>query len=1125
MIGPKKIKNNKPKKAIKKIKGQKDIRTILQSKKHELIKYSEDFDNVCKKSGVDIDSEELQVLIAISKSLQNDTESEHYRSLKLNTQERNSTIRKTLQEYGFKVPNIKIPDRKVKKFKKQYKLLTVSSVEKQQIISDRYSQILLKNLENHSENSTLNGLIPLYNLATNAVYETIRDNSVYYVNNLVEKSNSNGCLFKDYANIPGRPVSPKLLDDCCKMNFSEIDCSQEELDVVLSGNIKSAKNILYSKQRTKCINKVFNMSGVTIENVNNYETENNINLQENKYLACKENSNEKDNETTNSVNKLLTITQTKQYRSCSPDIFDDEVSAILDDNETVNTNNRANTCNSDSNLQNKTTKSITLLTQNVESTHEKSIKEIDISSVKLFSNKIENETTKRMLCGFESENKEDISLLQKHNATKPADDFMDLTECVQRKNIFKIANCSEEMSQYNKTRRKSNDLMEITECISTKAIDNIDLTQCNQKTANKECDSMGENIDLTQSSNSNGSSDELPFVCLNKSNSLDTTVILDENEYTVSSNTPIKLYNQIVNISHDSREGKYNKSIFEDYVHDHSESSRKFSDIEIFDNINNEVNIQNTEKKIKNNNMVDISTNSDQLNYENILQSSLEGYNAKKDLKTTTNYINIIDSNIPHDKSKYSNDENNLSEYLHLQNKETGHQNFKCPTNSNDIDLTQSSNSDEDYNEGNDFKNHEKKYVAPFLLHKNSQLNSLNKASKEKDSEENRNFNIDLTQDKYDYHEILKTQKKLPRTNSLCQENNGSLDYDEINDPNETKTDSVNSSTVHNDKGIDLTEESNNELVFCNNIDSKRNSEPECSQHSEIFEISDKELDYSLYKSRHENCDVSGELNKLEWNKIIPNTSRKDQSNTVNKISKEIENGEENEHCNIDLSENVKQCCKILKTCNKFPRARSLSEKDNVSVDYDINNDYETGEYVAYHIDKELDVEHGNNDLLIINDNFDSKRKLEPNCSQHSEVFEICDQELDHSVYQELDQSVYKSRHENFEIGGLSIMKNLSEIDKQSPDIVKNKILPKNNSPDLQLLTDMRNKATPKGVLNSKLCMKTPENSEYIIKITEVTPILNYESLSTPERNQELDKYGIKPLKRKRGKFISITFY
>ncbi|XP_063547206.1 structure-specific endonuclease subunit SLX4 [Cydia strobilella] len=432
-----KIKNNKapakPKaKKVKRVKGQKDIRTVLKAKKNELIAYSEDFYSVCKKSGIDVDSEQLQLAIALSKSLQtkDSVDSSSSSSKYLTTQQRTGLIRTTLKEYGFKVPEKPTTSRKTKKRRKPYKLLLTSEEEKQQIISDRYSQLLFELNNLKSTTSDKNLVLPnlfIYNMSTNIEYENIKDDSIFYVENIVEESpNSMGCLLKNWSDIPGRPSSPDV--NKSELLFSEVECSQEELDIVLSGHLKYSKDILRKKNMLKDKRKSIdiykvkrNISKTVIELSPGF-VEDNTGNQPPMFISgssSKEINDTDENESSIKVGNgeeknLLVVTQPS--RSLSPDLFDDEDDAIVEiPNETVTDSETAN------------------------------------------------------------------------NFTKQASEVMDLTECINaQKNMCNSSNMkthSQISQQIDVTKRKSNDFMEMTECVGSssqhlmhKIDEEIDLT-------------------------------------------------------------------------------------------------------------------------------------------------------------------------------------------------------------------------------------------------------------------------------------------------------------------------------------------------------------------------------------------------------------------------------------------------------------------------------------------------------------------------------------------------------------------------------------------------------------------------------------------------------------------------
>ncbi|XP_028031188.1 structure-specific endonuclease subunit SLX4 [Bombyx mandarina] len=283
----------KQRKNGKRICKQKDIRTSLKRKNNELIEFSKEFNNVCEKTGIDVDSEQLQLAVALSKSLQaepSDVNPQNFR----NSQERTKKIHATLQEYGFVVPETKITtSKKIKKNRKQYKLISLSDIEKQQNISEKYSCVLLEDIDriDHKIESNISNS-HLYNLSTNVSYEHIKDNHIFYVENLLEKSTSAFNLLRDWTEIPGRPVSPRIANNF--ISFSDIDCSQSELDDLLSGTFKRRTEIMVFKT-----NNAPKYSGDEEKRSNNKPEDN------------------------------IVIESVTQHRCYSPDIFDDE-SSLMD---------------------------------------------------------------------------------------------------------------------------------------------------------------------------------------------------------------------------------------------------------------------------------------------------------------------------------------------------------------------------------------------------------------------------------------------------------------------------------------------------------------------------------------------------------------------------------------------------------------------------------------------------------------------------------------------------------------------------------------------------------------------------------------------------------------------------
>ncbi|CAG9792390.1 unnamed protein product [Diatraea saccharalis] len=497
-------------KKTKHIKGQKDIRTALKSNKHELLKYTEEFDKVCKESGLDVDTEQLLLAVALSKSLQKIDSLEEVSTSNACSQ-RSGKIRSTLQEYGFTVPEIKI-SRKSQKCRKNFKLLLSTETEKQQIISDRYAQILFNNsdfyIDNH--NKLINCNKNLYFKATNIPYSEIKNNDAFYIDNLVEKSLSNGSLLRNWSDIPGRPSSPTDYKNL-KMDFSEIECSQDELDIVLSGSLKSTKNIIKNKVQTSVsrretisdkLNLNNDIGGTDFEVFVPYD---NIVLH-----AGKETGTLNDEHYTPSGSSVLDKMSdiiSNVARSCSPDIFDDE-SSIADNRE----NKHFVYAELIDNIikDNSTPCELIDLTQNTDDVIDKSLK-----------------------------SSENTNFTRRHS-----NDVMEITECVaysiplnldnkilnEDRKLMPTKENPNSISQLshssNKTKRISNDYMEITDCVIKKSISEQDMKRSIDLTQISDEDNVHETI------NGIPISCELKNPLANESmnESLDDTIILNDNE-------------------------------------------------------------------------------------------------------------------------------------------------------------------------------------------------------------------------------------------------------------------------------------------------------------------------------------------------------------------------------------------------------------------------------------------------------------------------------------------------------------------------------------------------------------------------------------------------------------------
>uniref|UniRef100_A0A2A4J541 Structure-specific endonuclease subunit SLX4 n=1 Tax=Heliothis virescens TaxID=7102 RepID=A0A2A4J541_HELVI len=941
--GPKpaqKVTKPKTRKATKRIKGQKDIRTALKGKKNEIVSYTKEFDTVCKKSGLDVDPEQLQLAIALSKSLHTETESPET-SQALTSQQRVAKIRKTLQEYGFKVPEAKITaTRKTKKFRKNYKLLTATEEQKKELVTGKYAQILFQNIHplEHNSPNNFDSEARVFYIGSSIPYECMKDNDIFYVDNLVERSVTNGSLLRDWSEIPGRPVSPQLFDSF-KMSFKEMQCSQDELDVILSGSLKNVKNIFASKQiefENECENK-YVQKVIIDDDKENVSSDNNrtlikdgiINIDDNDHECETENKPLSQNlfniespvkniinsldrpiievklpdddvieitspvKLTTDPNKVIDIENTnkltvsQQYRSCSPDIFDDELSSIME-----------------------TTKPVNILSQE--------------HKTKVFSQ----------------------------------DNVMDLTECVN----IPSQGLEKTLLSQNVTKRRSNDLMEITECVvgSSQPI-REDLKE----------------IDLTQSPEAND-------------------VIIKEG------NQSINIENNIDDISIILSTKSQSNSVNQNVTDEHNITV-----------LMKQPNTDSTQREIQIAKDIDLTQSSNEEDKDMSIVNLSNGTPDKKDVES--------------------------------------------------MDLTQSSNS-------NDVDG------LPLVNIGTQRENSLDET---------------IIVDKDEYIANGKVKKSIiferetqhDRVHVVCdltQAHDDSIDKPVINENNVSQSYSFYDDFVHD--------------------------------HSENTETS-KEVEQDRDKTKDDN--------------------------TSHNESKESDD--------IDLTQGSDTSEEMLVSqslaLHNVPNNSSLGKKDDVSIDYDeiilddnIDNDKSLNlKYESFKSEVGDDIE-------IV----DANNDIEMSSSQHSEVFQISDRELDYSLH--------KSKHDflrdNFDIGGISVLDNatkLSSFKKSLSEGCLSIIGPiKNDTLGDSFLPDIFTKKTEEKTStyihkpgetspikvqdvtrndNGVIHIKTPKNTEYVIKTDNVTPIADYASMSTPQRNRELDKYGLKPFKRKRAIQILTHLY
>ncbi|CAB3220919.1 unnamed protein product [Arctia plantaginis] len=786
--GPKtaqKVVKTKSRKVTKRIKGQKDIRTALKGKKNELLSYTKEFENVCKKSGIDVDSEHLQVAIALSKSLQTEVTDDVSTSQQLTTQGRIAKIKTTLREYGFKVPDTKITiNRKIKKHRKQYKLLNITEEEKHQKIRNKYSQILFQTLDYElSVGSSYQSCTPIYSLATNLEYEFMKNNNIFYVNslaNIIERSTKIGSLLRNWAEIPGRPISPQLLKKST-MDFSEIVCSQDELDVILSGSIKSAHRIIETKKLDKAMDIDCTITKVELESEGNKEIIeirnkddkfDHITIDVDKEVHLNENiSISPATEILKCENVIViasnsTLTDREQYRSCSPDIFDDEVSCIM-------------------------------------------------------------ESTKKV-----------SSQGQKTEVFTEEGNSMDLTECA---NIhFEKASAFPKSLSINATKIIHDDYMEMTECA-------ISASQGIKGNVNE--------IDLTQSP------DEKSII---EKNCYALNYIAESPEYSFSQRN-LDIADHTVSDTEEDNKSIVDKISIEciDFITNSSIANNKIGTIGELHVDNPSDNIDLTQSSNENeNNILEHNNKTTIIQEKDVSNEKIESMYLTQSSKSSVESGDLPEINLGNTQKCQIN----LDDTIILKEVEylSANDNVKKLVVTEDdqiFDLTQAG---EEFTEANDHFSKEKiselssqSFYEDFIhdhsdSHENNtsvvhgnENNSGNNLSKE-------NLDIDLTQTSDSSTESNDspkpiTVKNIPNNSSLGKKDDISIDYDEI-------CEDEGDESSRKENSLNLDQDSSNVLPQTDNdveiVDSNNDLTSNASQTSEVFDLTDKELDYSLYKSR-----------------------------------------------------------------------------------------------------------------------------------------------------------------------------------------------------------------------------------------------------------------------------------
>lgn len=789
------------KRPLKNNKTQRDIRVFVKGKENELVSYSKNFNEICKKSGLDVDSEQLQLAVALSKSLQNtDSSTKAHTSQEeklLSSQERTAKIKLTLQEYGFKVSSTGINTNRNKRIKKQYKLLLLSEEEKKQIILDKYLKILETNLYKSLENiPCYSKQSELYYKATSVPFEEIKNNETFYVKDLGLEISSSISLLKDWSDIPGRPLSPKIQVN--SFSFTDTNFTQTELDLILSGPLNRIKDILNNKntEEFRETHKTMSTEIIDICIGDSVEVRNSI---------------EKPNIFSNNISNTCILTTAQSIlsieRSVSPDLFDDDIT-ILDSTTS------------------KTT---------------------------------------------------EITFDKKDNQTC----YMDLTECVAINNSSASKSNAQIYHENNVTKRKSNDFMDITNCIiSSKetCVEKIDLTQdfipCkindNKETSKK--DSI-ETMDLTQSSNSDVESE---IVELKENESSDDTIIINDHN---NKKENISLCEKSSNSDNDKNINKDNELPNENIMLNVTEYSETMS--------------KNTEEAIT---MGENYCSPTYTYTDHVFDHSyIYDYDNFDDNSQEVGGNNSVSSESNHSIKNNAEDRSFHSDNICSNNFNLNKQ--PCSSNTTDEksvhqDEIITENCKSSINNCNDLTNSNKEICEDLLISshfdKNSEIFHL---SKEIDPEETKgdsskcihdNPNIPPSVADENNHTVNHVDQ-LEDYNDYVFEHSYIYDYDDKKSPEEkiqdgddieidlTQTSDVEATenVIKDDLGkIDNISVDYDDIIVVENHNSNNISKSSylvqdkeasnCSKNSEVFEVSDKEFNYSLHQSRFDNYEADG---------------------------------------------------------------------------------------------------------------------------------------------------------------------------------------------------------------------------------------------------------------------------
>ncbi|XP_050315647.1 structure-specific endonuclease subunit SLX4 isoform X2 [Anthonomus grandis grandis] len=192
-----------------------------------------------------------------------------------------------------------------------------------------------------------------------------------------------------------------------------------------------------------------------------------------------------------------------------------------------------------------------------------------------------------------------------------------------------------------------------------------------------------------------------------------------------------------------------------------------------------------------------------------------------------------------------------------------------------------------------------------------------------------------------------------------------------------------------------------------------------------------------------------------------------------------------------------------------YSTSRATPSKTRNSIQLSATND----ETLIYSLDYSTPIKTLNNEELNYsinheNENFMRLKTSRDNKSSSYSIETLNNEELNYSINQANENFMSPKTSPDDKSSSCSIETlNNEELNYSINNENENFMSPK-TSPDDKASQSLLIQENP---------IETPVNSQYIIKTSDITPMPNYDTMTTPLIVKELDKIGVKPLKRLQG--------